>query len=201
MDSIQRIRNEMEKLKELVYFDENHFLREKVEDLSKLETIIQNVEEIGKVASKNDDVQFIYSGALGNLYRIKEEPKKAIFYLEQAIDIALRVSDNNKYVTTLIRLGEAKKYNNELEEALTYFEKALTVCNEENLISLIDFAYQHKGKCLLELDRLEESIISLTEALKIRVKKGDKALIKSTKDAIQLGYKMLKEKTLPYSSI
>lgn len=200
MDSIQRIRNEMEKLKALVYFDENNFLREKVEDLSNIETIIRNVEEIGKVAIQNDEEQFIYFGSLGNLYRIKEEPEKAIFYLEQALEIALRKNDNSKYVTTLIRLGEAKKYNNELEEALTHFEKALSICNEENLLSLIDFAYQHKGKCLLELDRLEESIISLTEALKIRVKKGDKTLIKSTKDAIHLGYKMLKEKTFPYSS-
>lgn len=53
------------------------------------------------------------------------------------------------------------------------------MCKNENSIYL-DFALQHKGKCLMELDRNFEAKECFKEALKIREQKEDSELIRST---------------------
>ncbi|WP_342601186.1 hypothetical protein MHB48_09415 [Psychrobacillus sp. FSL H8-0483] len=76
------------------------------------------------------------------------------------------------------------KYDNKHEEALEKFNHALIKCYA-NENAYLDFAFQHKGKCLLELSRVEEAIICFREALELRKLKCNSLLISSTEQAIE----------------
>lgn len=90
----------------------------------------------------------------------------------------------NREVVSLIRLGEAYKYNDGHEKALLCFQQALEICDLQQVIDYVDFALQHKGKCLMELGRLTEAENCFLQALSIRETKGDQSLIESTEQAL-----------------
>jgi hypothetical protein len=50
----------------------------------------------------------------------------------------------------------------------------------------VDFALQHYGKHLIDAGRVEEAVVCLREALRLRQAKGDKELIESTIKALGL---------------
>nr|WP_250886688.1 hypothetical protein [Bacillus sp. SM2101] len=66
------------------------------------------------------------------------------------------------------------------------FDTALYKCKGAEKDFYIDFALQHKGKCYLELNLLNEAEDCFIKALEIRKYKGNKSLIESTELAIQL---------------
>ena len=169
------------KLKEFLYFDDNNYLREKCSDENLLKEVIEKFE--AKIDSRSndklDDMIFLY-GNLGNLYRIQGDTHLAIKNLK----IALELDDENKQISNLIRLGEALKYDGQHEQALKKFDEAIELCTPSNGSNLLDFAYQHKGKCLLELGQVSSALVYFQKALKIRLVKGDQSLIDSTQKAI-----------------
>src|SRR5690625_6751464 len=65
-------------------------------------------------------------------------------------------------------LGEALKYDHNHNDALELFNEALIKCSEHGMDLYEDFALQHKGKCLLELNRIEEAFVCFERALEIR---------------------------------
>lgn len=59
--------------------------------------------------------------------------------------------------------------------------------NIDNMLdTFLEFALQHKGKCLMEMGRLDEAEIEFIKAFKLRKFKGDIALINSTEKALEL---------------
>lgn len=115
-----------------------------------------------------------------------EQPKKAIMFLNFCINLVKEEGNIQREVVTLIRFGEALKYDNQQITALRTFEKALDLCIENNLINYEDFALQHKGKYMIELGLLEDAEKCLLRALYLRKLKNDNALIESTQKAIEL---------------
>src|SRR5699024_5490801 len=95
--------------------------------------------------------EFFLFGALGNLYRINLHPKKAIPLFNHCLEIANEEKNQRKEVVSLIRLGEALKYDGSHREACTKFERALKLCEENGITEYLDFVYQHMGKCQMEL--------------------------------------------------
>jgi HTH-type transcriptional regulator, pleiotropic regulator of extracellular virulence genes len=186
------IQNYMSEVSEIVYFDNNEYLREKTSDPSRLKEIIDDIEELLKICDEIEDRYFLY-GTLGYLYRIYGQQQEAVMYLTLCISLALKEKNMKKELVSLLRLGEALKYSNKHEEALNIFNEVMIKCEDNNYIDYLDFALQHKGKCLMELDRLDESLKCLSEALRIRNLKGDSSLIKSTQQSLCL-VKMLKDK-------
>ena len=175
-------------LNEIIYFDSEHFLREKTSDSSKLRQYIQVAEEL--LENTNDlDEKYFLMGTLGNLYRIDSEPQKAIILLEGCLNIASSGGNNNREIVSKIRLGEALKYNNNLLKALEVFDRALELSIDSDSLYL-DYVLQHKGKCLLELNRIIEAEKCFKDALTLRELKGNEALIKSTKLALELVEKL-----------
>ena len=172
-----------------IYFDTNQYLREKSSNPSKLKQVILKGESLLKqvkedsLTSKNSKY-FLY-GTLGNLYRIYGEPKNAIKYLELNLQDSIEEMNYTREIISLIRLGEALKYDNNLEKALEKFNQALVKSYETEVNSHLDFALQHKGKCLLELKRGKEAIKCFQEALELRIAKGSCPLINSTVKAIE----------------
>ena len=136
-----------------------------------------------------DDLYFLY-GTIGNLYRIYGEPKTAIYYLEYTLNMSEKDNEYAREVVSLIRLGEALKYDHNHNDALELFNEALIKCSEHGMDLYEDFALQHKGKCLLELNRIEEAFVCFERALEIREMKAKDTLISSTQQAIDLAIKM-----------
>ena len=170
---------------EFIYFDSNDYLREKTSNPLKLKQVIADAEYLLKISFEKSEKYFLY-GTVGNLYRICEEPQKALNYLNFCLCLALEEGNITREAVTLIRLGEALKYDEKHDEALEFFEKAFIKCKENKLDTYLDFALQHKGKCLMEMGRLDEAEISFIKAFKLREFKGDTTLIDSTKKALDL---------------
>ncbi|TFB22806.1 tetratricopeptide repeat protein [Filobacillus milosensis] len=177
---MKRLREQLKWLEKIIYFDEDDYLREKANDREVLQGLIDDAERVLNQTNDNDKLYFLF-GTLGNLYRVKEEPKQAIQYLNQAFELA--APDSREEIITLIRLGEAYKYDNEHGQAFKLFERALLKCYETER-GYLDFAFQHKGKCLMEVGRLSEAMEAFQGALAIRKNKGKQSLIYSTEQAI-----------------
>ena len=132
-----------------------------------MKQVIADAEYLLKISIEKSDKYFLY-GTVGNLYRICEEPQKAFNYLNFCLCLALEEGNITRETVTLIRLGEALKYDEKHDEALEFFEKAFKKCKDNKLDTYLDFALQHKGKCLMEMGRLDEAEISFIKAFKLR---------------------------------
>ncbi len=178
----RNFKNEFEDIAQTIYYDVDDNLREKTKDPEAVLNFLNQVEELLVNNGKNS---YQLCGILGNLYRILEKPTRAINYLERALSIANEERDCAKIAVTLIRLGEALKYNEKHQQAMECFDQALTLIHTHKLDNYLDFALQHKGKCLLELKRYEEAEQYLRKALKLRKQKKDTVLIDSTEQVLK----------------
>jgi|SRR5690625_1676219 len=182
--NIADFRKKILAINENIYFDKNDYLREKPINPLKLNQFIDEAKDL--LSSTNKDDKYFLYGILGNLYRINGQPKKAINYLTYCLDCAVEEKSFTREVISLIRLGEAYKYDDNHRLALDQFNKALEICEIKKLDEYLDFALQHKGKCLMELTRFEDAEECFMKALEIRSIKGDSSLIDSTQQAIDL---------------
>ncbi|MEQ6357495.1 tetratricopeptide repeat protein [Lysinibacillus sp. M3] len=181
--SFSEFKNCLLTISEIIYFDHNEYLREKTSNPFRLKEMIDIAENL-LVNTKSEDEKYFLMGTLGNLYRIYGEPQKAINILSECIIIACDQNDSNREIVSLIRLGEAIKYNGNPMEALEIFNDVLDKCKANNNLLYVDFAMQHRGKCLLELGEIAEAEKCFKETLKLREFKGDVSLIKSTRQAL-----------------
>lgn len=168
------------KLNEFIFFDSNDCLREKCSNEDLLKEIIRKFKiEIDALTEVSiTDKTFLY-GNIGNLYRIAGKQYMAIESLQKAIRLG-----GNKQINNVIRLGEALKYDGQHEKALIKFDEAIKLSTSHSSSALLDFAFQHKGKCLLEMGQLSSALDYFQKAMKIRMEKGDQSLIDSTQKAI-----------------
>ena len=93
--------------------------------------------------------------------------------------------DSSLLVSNLIRYATALQYSERHDEAQTHFEEALELAVDLQVDRLIDFAHQHYGKCLVEMNELALANQHFSRALEIREQRGDSHLISSTERAIQ----------------
>lgn len=192
---LEDIKERLSAINNIIYFDRNDYLREKTSNPMKLKKFIVEVENILNNSVNEDDKYFLY-GTLGNLYRIYGNPQKAINFLTLSLNHAKKIESIRKEIVSLIRYGEALKYNNKHQQALNVFGQALDKCKVNHEVAYIDFVLQHKGKCLMEMGRLKESEYCLNEALRLRKLKDDFHLIDSTLQGIELLEKLKREKIL-----
>ena len=152
-----------------------------------MKNIIMEGEKLLTQNNNDNDLYFLY-GTLGNLYRIIEQPQKALAFLNSCLDFAQKNGNIQKEVITLIRIGEALKYDNQHLMAIRAFNEAIHKCKDLEIYE--DFILQHKGKCLMELGKLEEAERCLLKSLKLRKIKNDSSLIDSTQKAIDYVYRL-----------
>jgi len=84
---------------------------------------------------------------------------------------------------TRIRLAEAQRCAGELGEAGREALEALAEARDQHP-ELVDFSLQHLGKALLDAGEPERAAAALEEALALREAKGDEALVRSTRLAL-----------------
>ncbi|KGR74959.1 hypothetical protein [Ureibacillus sinduriensis] len=191
---IAHFKENLFKIKETFFFDKNEYLREKTSNTLKVIQVIHEAEILLK-GSHKDDKYFLY-GTLGNLYSIIGQPKKAFNSLTYCLNYSVEDRNITRQIVTLIRLGEALKYDTHHKEALLKFNEALNLCITNKIDAYIDFALQHKGKCLMELSLLKEAEECFLEALHLRELKEDFSLINSTKQALNFLYKLQQESSI-----
>ncbi|MEY9973341.1 tetratricopeptide (TPR) repeat protein [Lysinibacillus sp. RC46] len=170
-------------ISEIIYFDSNEYLREKTSNPFRLKEMIDIAENL-LANIINEDEKYFLKGTLGDLYRIYGEPQKAVNILTECFNFASNQNNSNREIVSLIRLGEAIKYNGNPMKALGIFNEVLDKCKANNNLAYLDFAIQHKGKCLLELGEIAEAEKCFKEALKLRELKGDVSLIESTQQGL-----------------
>ncbi|MGE7922428.1 tetratricopeptide repeat protein [Viridibacillus arvi] len=183
---ISILKSSLVKLNDFIYFDGNQYLREKCSNYEVLNELSHQFEEAIKSIEQYSKMEKIFLfGNLGNLYRIAGDNKQAIIILEKSFKLAEENGLKKLKIANLIRLGEAFKFAGQYKEALRLFDIAIQTLTPTDDFGLLDFALQHKGKCLMELDESEYALSHFQEALCIRKRKEDSSLIHSTQLAIQ----------------
>lgn len=180
-----------------VTFDTEHYLRERPRDVEEFEKLIDHANMYLRQAFQEKNVSkdvFIYLYSyLGNAYRISYQSRKAIQYLSKAYQFAKELPNEREETRALIRLGEAYKYDDQHEQALDCFERALLLTQTSALSSYRDFALQHMGKCFMELGEYDNALLRLEEAFTLRKKKKDPHLILSTEMAIVMVHVLMRQ--------
>lgn len=172
-------------LSALTTFDER--LREFATDADAVTAAIEAAEASLATARTHDDDHAVRRllGYLGNGYRILGCPTEAIARLQECFELADASNDARGRTVARIRLGEAYRCCDRLEESEMSLRAALAETHANaRLADVRDFALQHLGKCLTDQGRVGEAVTSLEEALSLRKRKRNKNLIASTELAL-----------------
>ncbi|MER2126096.1 tetratricopeptide repeat protein [Solibacillus sp.] len=157
-----------------------------------IKTLIQLIAQTELLCKEPfDHHQYTIASTLGYLYRIygfddMNQLIKAEMYFNRCLAYATSEKDIAKEITTRIRLGEVYKYQGNHQKALELFQKAVLLCEASDAKNQLDFAYQHLGKCLMEMGRYNEAQAVLRLALALRKQKDNQDLIDSTIKALTL---------------
>jgi tetratricopeptide (TPR) repeat protein len=119
-------------------------------------------------------------GYLGNAARLLGREDEALRELGNSGALADRLGDERARTVATIRIGEALRCFDRLDEAEAHLRGAL-----EGPADLRHFALQHLGKTLLDLGRAGEAVEALESALGLRLAAGDESLVASTQLALE----------------
>jgi tetratricopeptide (TPR) repeat protein len=162
------------------------FQRHAPEDPAALRRQLQeHLAQLEQIKAGSDALEVIrMTGLIGEEYRFLGEYVAALSLLEEALAGAQRLGARRLEVVNCIRLATAYQYMGRHDEAEALFRRALELAGEPGNVDRLDFALQHRGKCLVEMGRLEEAAACFEEALALRQAKGDAGLIASTEQAL-----------------
>ena len=119
-------------------------------------------------------------GYLGNAARLLGREDEALRELRRSLELADRLGDERSRTVAAVRIGEAQRCFDHLDEAEATLRDAL-----EGAPELRHFALQHLGKTLLDLGRTGEALEALQSALELRLAVGDESLVASTRLALE----------------
>lgn len=119
-------------------------------------------------------------GYLGNAARMLGRENEALRELGRSLELADRLGDERARTVAAIRIGEAQRCFDRLDDAEATLRGAL-----EGAPELRHFALQHLGKTLLDLGRTGEAVEALQSALELRLAVGDESLVASTRLALE----------------
>lgn len=137
-------------------------------------------------ARKAGDAQVELSmlGYLTEAYRIIGDVETAERHGRAGLEIAERGTARQRVVARL-RLGEVLRCAGRYDEAGRTLRTALAEIVDAETEMYRDFVLQHLGKTYLNANLRDDAIMALREALRIRQRKGDAALIASSEEALK----------------
>lgn len=124
-------------------------------------------------------------GYSGDALRVLCHLRLARVVLAEALLLSRRLGDASSEVATMIRLAEVHRFADRCERAERLLRGVLRQSASEPASRYRDFALQHLGKTLLDAGRPDEAISCFEEALRLRQRKGDPALVDSTEAALR----------------
>lgn len=152
------------------------------------EGVAREAEELAELLDSLDGAARARAeGRLGELRRTLGQPVLAEQHLRAALEDAIAAGEASTEVANRLRLGTALQYQERHSEALAEFdaaEEAMTAHGLEE--EYADALAQDRGKCLVELGRVDEGVAELERALEIREQKGDPELLASTDVAVEI---------------
>ncbi|WP_158288211.1 tetratricopeptide repeat protein [Streptomyces sp. ICBB 8177] len=98
---------------------------------------------------------------------------------------ALALADERQAVAVHINLGDAHRYDGDLDGAERHYRDALRTAREVRPAA-VHFCLQHLGKQRVDQGRIAEAVALLREALALRETLGDPALVMATREALRL---------------
>jgi tetratricopeptide (TPR) repeat protein len=140
---------------------------------------------------RGDEARLRVVGRIGEGYRMLRRETEALPYLEEAVVLAQRLGNRPARAANLIRQATAHQYLGRHNEAESEFREALQLCAEPGCTGYEDFAWQHLGKCLVEIGRIGEGIDCFKRALARRRAKGDPGLLASTEEVLSAAHALL----------
>ena len=173
---------QIEQLKQYLYIDENDLLREKCMDEAYLQSLIDKGEKLLWEYQDEDRIKIF--GTLGNLYRIKGDLQIALPYLERYKNYCLQNGDQEQAILSILRYAEALKYNRQYLEALAYFEEALERGRVLGVNTYENIAWQHLGKCYVEMGEMKQAESCFLKALLLRKQLDDEKLLEASARAL-----------------
>lgn len=159
----------------LVRFDER--LREVAVDPRAVEAAMREAMRVLDAAEEPDERLSVLTYA-GNAARILGRADESIALFRRALETA----DDERAVAARIRLGEAYRCADRLDEAVRELEQALADARRAG--AYLHYALQHLGKTLLDAGESARAVALLEEALELRRTRGDAELIESTEFAL-----------------
>jgi tetratricopeptide (TPR) repeat protein len=146
------------------------------------------VRQFLRLGAPDQETELRLLSEVGNGLRCLGQHREAISYLERAVVLAQDLGDSRREAANRVRLGTARQFAGEMDEAETDLRAALGVHPDYD-----DFALQHLGKLLVECDRVQEGLTCLCEALRQRHLKADPELIASSRQAVDAARALLAE--------
>lgn len=142
-----------------------------------------------------DDIRgrILLLGRAGEGYRMLARYDDSARLITQAVALARAHDEPALLIANLIRLATTQQYAGRHHAALATFREALTLTGigphrADWQTAYEDFALQHMGKCLAEMDHLDQAIACFEAALTLRERKNDAGLIASTREALDAAW-------------
>lgn len=88
---------------------------------------------------------------IGRIYIDKKQYEQALNFTLKAEGIVRRLNDNNSLVNVFINLGTIYRLLNQNYRAIPYLEEAVRIITEQNILTLLDDAYEQLAMCKLEM--------------------------------------------------
>jgi tetratricopeptide (TPR) repeat protein len=115
----------------------------------------------------------------GKASKVCGEWKKALLFLAQSEDLAFIIEDKKLQVRAITESGHILEEQNELEKAMNFFKKGLSISKEINYNSGIGDSYRGIGRGHWRKSEHEEAIMNLRKSLEISERLGDSELMAS----------------------
>jgi HTH-type transcriptional regulator, pleiotropic regulator of extracellular virulence genes len=160
------------------------FLRDIVADLDQWEQEVDQLRsELNQVSRPQDELSIL--GRLGDRLRLSADTRaESLSMLYRAVQLATELDADTSRIANQIRLATALQYAGRHLEAIRLFEETLSLIRQTDQTPLLDYALQHFGKCLAEVNEVERAAGCFRQALKIRRDLGDRGLLDSTLEAL-----------------
>ncbi|MDQ0416477.1 tetratricopeptide (TPR) repeat protein [Croceifilum oryzae] len=121
---------------------------------------------------------------LGILYNCKKEWSKAKKHLEISIDLSKKIPNTSGLAKALIVMGNTHYFQNSYLEAISYYEQAITICEEHGHRHRQYSALLKKADCFVKMGKIEDP--DFIDCLKKKFLLGIDINLKSEEDAYEI---------------
>jgi len=151
-----------------------------------LKEIAENEAALSQAISSGDEpVQLAARLRLGFYLTPLDREYEAVVHLETALALARKLGEKAREIETLLHLGTSVQYTGDRERALGLFAEGLAKAEAYDIDEQAHFLLYHRGRCEVELGRIEDARRSFASALAIRERIGVPRFVETTRTALK----------------